>query len=129
MPRTRSTRTLTQVYDMIGVHVFFYGWPFHDSSGPREIAWDKDKQEVVDYDGDAEEALAYAEFNMLVWLCNCPRSAHGFFYDKPHKRWVMLDNDRCLGKRQQPFPKFLCVVYCCYCATPCTQPYVPHVPS
>ena len=101
-----------QVYDMIGVHVFFYGWPFHDSSGPREIAWDKEKKAVVDYDGDEEEALAFAEFNMLVWLCNCPRSAHGFFYDKPHKRWVMLDNDRCLGKRQQPFPKFLCVAAC-----------------
>lgn len=96
-----------QKYDLIGVNVLFYGWPFHDSSGPRDIEFDDEAKRVVDYNGDADEAKSFAEFNMLVWLCNCPRSAHGFFYDKPHKRWVMIDNDRCLGKRQQPFPKFL----------------------
>lgn len=95
-------------YDMIGVNVLFYGWPLHDSSGPRKFQWNKEAKTVTHYTGDVEAARSFSELNMLVWLCNCPRSAHGYFYDANHKRWVMLDNDRCLtGKRLQPFPNFL----------------------
>lgn len=96
-------------HTVIGVNVAWYGVDFHPSSGPRKFDFDKDTNTVSNYKGDTETVRHMVEVRMFLHLTNCPKSAHGWFFDHGRKRWVLLDNDRCLGKRQQPFPRFLFV--------------------